>query len=311
MIERREFPRTVCPARPDPRFRGARRTIARPPLPSRSAAACSRRTVPRAAMATSAPSSTAASAMPKPMPAEPPMTSTLRPSSAPNVTPFFDSDNPRPVRPRYRPQTMSAAIVTYAESGPGSGDRLSNDCRRLQRHADHRPRRPGQDHISVTALPQPAAANGSTSSSTTAPVFSTGRVVETPTAVFAAQLDAGLNAVFSACREAAAVATERGAPLTIVNVVSALGIVGLEARAAEACASFGLLAATKALAAEWGPARHTRRRRGGGADHGVGELYRRASGPNAPGAFRDIRRCGRRGFLSGEPRGLGCRRLWV
>ena len=180
------------------------------------------------------------------------MTSTLRPSSAPNVTPFFDSDNPRPVRPRYRPQTMSAAIVTYAESGPGPAivSRMT------------------ADGFSVTPITVPttgarshlgdgvAAACRSERVDVlvnNAPVFSTGRVVETPTAVFAAQLDAGLNAVFSACREAAAVATERGAPLTIVNVVSALGIVGLEARAAEACASFGLLAATKALAAEWGP----------------------------------------------------------
>ena len=62
-----------------------------------------------------------------------------------------------------------------------------------------------------------------------------------------------MNAVFSACREAAAGAATSGAPLTIVNVVSALGIVGLAARSAEACSSAGVLAATRALAAEWGP----------------------------------------------------------
>lgn len=70
---------------------------------------------------------------------------------------------------------------------------------------------------------------------------------------FAVALDEGLNSTFSACREAARVAVERGSSLLIVNVVSATADVGLAGRASEACVSAGLVAASKALAAEWGP----------------------------------------------------------
>lgn len=72
-------------------------------------------------------------------------------------------------------------------------------------------------------------------------------------AEFSAALDEGLHSVFSACREAARVAQQASRPLEIINVVSALGIVGLAGRVAEACTSAGVIAATKALAAEWGP----------------------------------------------------------
>jgi NAD(P)-dependent dehydrogenase (short-subunit alcohol dehydrogenase family) len=71
---------------------------------------------------------------------------------------------------------------------------------------------------------------------------------------FAAALDDGLNSTFSACREAARVSIEGGDPLLIINVVSATAGVGLAGRAMEACVSAGLVAASKALAAEWGPA---------------------------------------------------------
>jgi len=80
-----------------------------------------------------------------------------------------------------------------------------------------------------------------------------GEVVASPVSTFSAALDIGLNSIFSACREAAALAVSTGAQLTIINVVSALGLVGLPKRAAEACSSAGILAASKALAAEWGP----------------------------------------------------------
>lgn len=71
---------------------------------------------------------------------------------------------------------------------------------------------------------------------------------------FAAALDDGLNSTFSACREAARVTTESGNPLLIINLVSATAGVGLAGRAMEACVSAGLVAASKALAAEWGGA---------------------------------------------------------
>ncbi|HVR33682.1 MAG TPA: SDR family oxidoreductase [Acidimicrobiia bacterium] len=71
---------------------------------------------------------------------------------------------------------------------------------------------------------------------------------------FAAALDEGLNSTFSACREAARVSIESGSSLHILNVVSATAGVGLPGRAMEACVSAGLVAASKALAAEWGAA---------------------------------------------------------
>ena len=72
---------------------------------------------------------------------------------------------------------------------------------------------------------------------------------------FSDALEAGLNGLFSACREAARIAIGRRECLTIVNIISALASVGLAGKAAEACVSAGVLAATKALAAEWGPSR--------------------------------------------------------
>jgi NAD(P)-dependent dehydrogenase (short-subunit alcohol dehydrogenase family) len=70
---------------------------------------------------------------------------------------------------------------------------------------------------------------------------------------FWASLDSGLNGTFSACREAARIAVERGASLSIVNLVSATAAVGVTGRGAEGCVSAGIVAASKALAAEWGP----------------------------------------------------------
>jgi NAD(P)-dependent dehydrogenase (short-subunit alcohol dehydrogenase family) len=69
---------------------------------------------------------------------------------------------------------------------------------------------------------------------------------------FATAIDLGLNSLFSACREAARNSQRTGTPLVIVNIVSATGMVGLGGRVEDACVSAGVLAATKALAAEWG-----------------------------------------------------------
>lgn len=148
---------------------------------------------------------------------------------------------------------MSVAIVTYADAGfgPAIVSRLTEDGMAVDPIPGPPPGARSELGRSVAAA---CRADGVDVLVNNAPALSAGRVVETPTAVFAAGIDTGLNAVFSACREAAAAATKRGTHLTIVNVVSALGIVGLEARAAEACTSAGVLAATKALAAEWGPA---------------------------------------------------------
>lgn len=70
---------------------------------------------------------------------------------------------------------------------------------------------------------------------------------------FTTALERGLHGVFSACREAASAAMASERPLTIVNICSASGIVAVPGRLAESCTSAGLLAMTKALAAEWGP----------------------------------------------------------
>lgn len=147
---------------------------------------------------------------------------------------------------------MSVAIVTNAGSGAGPAivSRLTEDGFSVTALEAVTPGSRSDLGIRVAE----SAATGLDLLVNNAPVFLSGRVVDTPTAAFAAGLDAGLNSVFSSCREAAAAATKRGTSLTIVNVVSALGIVGLEARAAEACSSAGVLAATKALAAEWGSA---------------------------------------------------------
>jgi meso-butanediol dehydrogenase/(S,S)-butanediol dehydrogenase/diacetyl reductase len=147
---------------------------------------------------------------------------------------------------------MSAAIVTHADAGAGPAivSRLT------------------EDGFAVTAISSAtssarheigrkvAASCENTDTGllvNNLPDFPHGPIVDTSVAAFAAGLDAGLNSVFSACREAAASAVKRGGALNIINVVSTLGIVGLEARSAEACSSAGVLAATKALAAEWGP----------------------------------------------------------
>jgi 3-oxoacyl-[acyl-carrier protein] reductase len=148
---------------------------------------------------------------------------------------------------------MPAAIVTHADTGAGPAivARLIGDG------------------FEVTAIASPAsgarheiggrvAASCQTTDTgllvNNLPAFPRGPIVDTSVAAFATALDVGLNSAFSACREAAAAAVERGGALSIINVVSALGIVGLEARSAEACNSAGVLAAAKALAAEWGPA---------------------------------------------------------
>jgi NAD(P)-dependent dehydrogenase (short-subunit alcohol dehydrogenase family) len=148
---------------------------------------------------------------------------------------------------------MPAAVVTYADtgSGPAIVSRLTDDGMAVQAI-------PGKALSTRAELGRTVAAACRSDRLdiliNNTPAFSPGRVLDTPTSAFARGLDEGLNAVFSACREAAAEATRRDTRLTIINVVSALGIVGLEARAAEAAASAGVLAATKALAAEWGPA---------------------------------------------------------
>ena len=146
---------------------------------------------------------------------------------------------------------MSVAIVTYADTGfgPAIVSRLTEDGMAVNAIPSPPPGARSELGRSVAAVCRADVVDVLVNN---APPLSAGRVLETPTAAFAARIDTGLNAVFSACREAAAAATKRGTHLTIVNVVSALGIVGLEARAAEACTSAGVLAATKALAAEWG-----------------------------------------------------------
>jgi len=147
---------------------------------------------------------------------------------------------------------MPVAIVSYADTGagPAIASRLTDDGFAVTALSTHTKLERSDLGRAVAASCRTTAVDVLVNNT---PTFSRGRVTETPSAVFAAALDSGLNAVFSACREAAAAATTRGTPLTIINVVSALGMVGLEACAAEACSAAGVLAATKALAAEWGP----------------------------------------------------------
>jgi len=147
---------------------------------------------------------------------------------------------------------MPAAIVTHAATGAGRAivSRLTEDG--FQVLAIATPSgvaRPDLGRLVADAV----AATDVDVLVNLIPPLPTGEVVASPVATFAAALDVGLNSIFSVCREAGAVAVSSGAALTIINVVSALAVVGLSARAAEACNSAGILAASKALAAEWGP----------------------------------------------------------
>jgi 2-dehydro-3-deoxy-D-gluconate 5-dehydrogenase len=85
------------------------------------------------------------------------------------------------------------------------------------------------------------------------PPLPKGPVVGGSVEQFGAALESGLFGAFSACREAARLAVRDGAALTIVHVASVLAEVGLAGRSADACVSAGLVAMTKALAAEWAP----------------------------------------------------------
>lgn len=70
---------------------------------------------------------------------------------------------------------------------------------------------------------------------------------------FSEAVRTGLNEAFTVCREVARAASEAGRSLTIIPVMSALASIGLPGSAGESSVSAGLLAASKALAAEWGP----------------------------------------------------------
>jgi NAD(P)-dependent dehydrogenase (short-subunit alcohol dehydrogenase family) len=144
---------------------------------------------------------------------------------------------------------MPVAVLVHADSGAGPAIR-----RRLAADGyDVRPI-PGAsiDRATAGRMVADAAAGGIDLLVNNAPPFTSGSVLD-GVSLFADALDVGLNGVFSACREAARAAIGAAQPLTIVNVISVLASVGLPNRAGEACASAGVLAATKALAAEWGP----------------------------------------------------------
>lgn len=85
-----------------------------------------------------------------------------------------------------------------------------------------------------------------------APVLPTSTVDESSVEEFAASVDIGVNAVFSACREAARLALETGTTLAVVNVVSVLGESALAGSASVACTSSAVIAVTQAFAIEWG-----------------------------------------------------------
>lgn len=85
------------------------------------------------------------------------------------------------------------------------------------------------------------------------PQFETTPIVDGIEA-FRRALDEGLHSTFSTCREAARVAVDRHAELVVINIASVTAMAGLAGRSAEACVSAGVIAATKALAAEWGAA---------------------------------------------------------
>lgn len=160
--------------------------------------------------------------------------------------------------PRYRRwvhmvtfSAMPAAILVHADSGagPAIADRLIADGYQVHALGAVDAQR-SSIGASVAKLADDVAAELLVIN---APSFPPSLALETAPADFSAALDMGIHTVFSACREAARSAHSAGRPLVIVNVVTVMAMVGLEGRAAEACVSAGVLAATKALAAEWGP----------------------------------------------------------
>jgi NAD(P)-dependent dehydrogenase (short-subunit alcohol dehydrogenase family) len=145
---------------------------------------------------------------------------------------------------------MATAIVVHSDVGAGPAI-----CTRLatEGFAVHSIDTAAADRASVAAAVAGATAHGIDLLVNNAPRFDGSLALDLSADRFAAALAVGLHGVFSACREAARTATDLGTKLTVVNIVSTLAMVGLPGRAAEACVSAGVLAATKALAAEWGP----------------------------------------------------------
>ena len=145
---------------------------------------------------------------------------------------------------------MPVAVILRSDlgAGPAIGARLES-----QDYAVHGIVDSDVERTTVSDLVARTCSDGVDLLVNNIPQFEVSRIVN-GTERFRSALDRGLHSTFSACREAARVALDRGSELVVINIASVTAVAGLAGHAAEACVSAGLIAATKALAAEWGGA---------------------------------------------------------
>jgi NAD(P)-dependent dehydrogenase (short-subunit alcohol dehydrogenase family) len=144
---------------------------------------------------------------------------------------------------------MPTTVILNADSGagPAIAERFRADG-----HSVTTVRQADNARASLSQILRTAAPNGVDVLVNNAPILPTSPVSESSVDEFAASIDIGVNAVFSACREAAVLALETGTPLSVVNIVSVLGESALAGTASAACVSSAVIAVTKAFAIEWG-----------------------------------------------------------
>ncbi len=144
---------------------------------------------------------------------------------------------------------MPTTVILNADSGagPAIAERFRADGHLVTTVSQADNARASLGQILRTAAP-----NGVDVLVNNAPILPTSLVSESSVDEFATSIDIGVNAVFSACREAAILALETGTTLSVVNIVSVLGESALAGTASAACVSSAMIAVTKAFAIEWG-----------------------------------------------------------
>ena len=144
---------------------------------------------------------------------------------------------------------MLTTVILNADSGAGPAITARF---RADGHSVTTVRQADNERASLSQILRTAAPNGVDVLVNNAPIFPTSLVSESSVDEFAASIDIGVNAVFSACREAAVLALDTGTQLSVVNIVSVLGESALAGTASAACVSSAVIAVTKAFAIEWG-----------------------------------------------------------
>lgn len=144
---------------------------------------------------------------------------------------------------------MPTTVILNADSGagPAIAERFRADG-----HSVTTVSQADNARASLAQILRTAAPNGVDVLVNNAPILPTSQVSASNVDEFAASIDLGVNAVFSACREAAILALETDTKLSVVNVVSVLGESAQAGSASIACTSSAVIAVTKAFAIEWG-----------------------------------------------------------